>query len=79
MRVGVIVDNTVMVSGIIVLIVLLMHGHTSENIAAMVRHCKVALHPHGMRLLLINLLMFVVLSERVVEMLSVLLGPELCI
>ena len=74
-----IVYYSAMVSGIIVLIVLLMYGHTSKNIAAMVRHCKVALHPHGMRLLLINLLVFVVLSQRVVEMLSVLLSPELSI
>ena len=75
--IGVIVDNTVMVSGIIVLIVLLMHGHTSKNIAVMVRHCIVALHPHSMRLLSMYFLVFVVLSERVIELRSVLLGPEL--
>ena len=75
--IGVIVDNFVMVSRLIVLIVLLMHGHTSKNITTMVRHCIVVFHPHGMRLLSMYFLVFVVLSERVVELRSVLLGPEL--
>ena len=75
--IGVIVDNSVMISRLIVLIVLLMHGHTSKDISAMVRHCIVVFHPHGMRLLSMYFLVFVVLSERVIKLRSVLLGPEL--
>ena len=76
----VIVDNTVMVRGLIVLIVLIVFfvcWHSSKNISTVVRHCIVALHPHSMRLLLMNFLVEIVLSERIIEVWSVVLGPEL--
>ena len=48
-----------------------------KELGTMVRHCILTFHPHSMRLLMMYFLMEVVLSERVVEMRSVVLGPDL--
>ena len=62
----------------IVLIVFFVCWQSSKNISMVVRHCIVALHPYSMlRLFLMNFLVEIVLSERIVEMRSVVLGPEL--
>ena len=76
----VIIDNTVMVRGLIRLIVLIVFfvcWQSSKNISMVVRHCIVALHPYSMRLFLMNFLVEIVLSKRIVEVRSVVLGPEL--
>ena len=76
----VIIDNTVMVRGLIRLIVLIVFfvcWQSSKNISMVVRHCIVTLHPYSMRLFLMNFLVEIVLSERIIEVWSVVLGPEL--
>ena len=76
----VIVDNTVMVRGLIVVIMLVVFflcWQSSKNISMVVRHCIVTLHPYSMRFFLMNFLVEIVLSERIIEVRSVVLGPEL--
>ena len=62
---------------LIMLIVFFVCWQSSKNISTVVRHCIVALHPHSMRLFLMNFLVEIVLPERIVEMWSVVLSPEL--